>query len=91
MIVARSSTADGHARSMRRVVSSGSSFGGNSLIVHLGLNNTRKIDTLIITWPIGKSTQTFHDIDADQILEITQGMQTDRARHPNRLTVPAAN
>lgn len=64
---------DGRTRSVHRTVSSGSSFGGNSFTVHVGLDDALKADSVAISWPVSKTTQTFSAVDADQTLEVTEG------------------
>ncbi len=80
---------DGQNRSIHRVVGSGSSFGGNSLVVHVGLDSATKVEALQVTWPIGNSSQTFRDIDADQALEITEGEKAYRSLPARRISPPA--
>ncbi len=55
-----------------RHVSSGSSFGANSLQQKIGLANADKIAVLEIYWPTSGTTQVFRDIAADQAIEITE-------------------
>lgn len=69
---------DGRLRSIYRVVGSGSSFGGNSLVVHAGLDRASKAESITVSWPASKTEQTFRDVDADQTLEITEGTATPR-------------
>jgi hypothetical protein len=64
---------DGRVRSIYRVVGCASSFGGNTLVEHLGLKETSKVRTLTITWPTSRTTQTFQDVPGDRTIEITEG------------------
>ncbi len=57
---------DGRERSVYRIVGSGSSFGGNSLVVHAGLDTAIKAEAIEVRWTGGRSTETFRDVDADQ-------------------------
>jgi hypothetical protein len=57
---------------VHRHVSSGSSFGGNTLEQTLGLAKARKVATLEVHWPTSGTTQVFHDLDVNQHLEITE-------------------
>lgn len=59
-------------RTFYRHVSSGSSFGANPLQQTIGLGKADRIETLEITWPTTKATQTFHDIAVDQAIRITE-------------------
>jgi hypothetical protein len=68
----------GTLRSLFRVVGTGSSFGGNSLVVHLGLDQETEIETLTVTWPVGRLRQVFHRIPAGQTIEIVEGSQNYR-------------
>lgn len=81
---------DGKKHSVYRTVSSGSSFGGNSLVVHVGLNAAAKADTVNVRWPGGKSASVFRDVEADQTLEITEGTESFRKLPTRRIVVPAS-
>ena len=59
-------------RAIYRHVSSGSSFGANPLQQTIGLGKADRIETLEITWPTTKTTQTFHDVAVDQAIGITE-------------------
>lgn len=63
---------DGSHRKIYRTVSSGSSFGGNSLIVHLGLDLATLVDELKITWPSG-IIESYSQIKSDEFLHIQEG------------------
>ena len=45
----------------------------NSLRMHFGLNQQSTVDYLIVHWPTSKLTQTFTHIQANRILQITEG------------------
>jgi hypothetical protein len=55
-----------------RHVSSGSSFGANTLQQTIGLAQADKIDVLEIHWPTSGTTQVFRDIAVDQAIEVTE-------------------
>jgi ASPIC and UnbV/FG-GAP-like repeat len=57
---------------VHRHVSSGSSWGANPLEQHIGLGKARRVATLEIHWPTSGTTQVFHDIAADQAIEVTE-------------------
>ena len=61
-----------------RHVSSGSSFGANPLEQTIGLGKANRVDVLEVHWPSSKTTQVFHDIAADQGIEITEFAESYR-------------
>jgi hypothetical protein len=61
-------------RTIHRVIGNNGSFGGNSLVESIGLLDARTVDRLSVTWPTSKTTQTFQNVDADQAIEITEGV-----------------
>jgi ASPIC and UnbV len=65
-------TAGDASTTLHRHVSSGSSFGANPLRQHLGLARATRVASLEVRWPTSGTTQVFHDIDADQAIEITE-------------------
>ena len=65
-------TAGEKPATIHRLVSSGSSFGANPLEQTIGLAKADRIGTLEITWPTSKTSQVFHDIPADQSIEIVE-------------------
>jgi hypothetical protein len=64
--------AGNHAQTIHRHVTSGSSFGANPLQVHLGLGKAQSISTLEIEWPTSQTKQIFHNITANQAIEIEE-------------------
>ncbi|MGP0065839.1 MAG: CRTAC1 family protein [Isosphaeraceae bacterium] len=65
-------TAGEKPATVHRHVSSGSSWGANPLEQHIGLGKARKVATLEIHWPTSGTTQVFRDVDADQVIEVTE-------------------
>jgi hypothetical protein len=65
-------TAGPPSMTVRREVSSGSSFGANPLQQTIGLARSDRIALLEITWPTSGTTQVFRDIAADQSIEVTE-------------------
>ena len=62
-------------RSMMRELKAGSSYlSQNDLRLHFGLGTAGKADRLEIRWP-GGAVQVFEDVEANQILSITEGEQ----------------
>jgi hypothetical protein len=57
---------------IRRHVSSGSSFGANPLQQHFGLARANRIAVLEVYWPTSGTTQIFFDIAANQAIEVTE-------------------
>jgi hypothetical protein len=75
----------GKRRSIYRTIGNNSSFGGNSLTELLGLRDSTRVEELQIHWPISNSTQTFHNLAADQSIEITEGAESLKVLHERRL------
>ena len=65
-------TSGDHPLTIYRHVSSGSSWGANPLEQHIGLAKATRISLLEIHWPTSGTTQVFHDIAADQAIEVTE-------------------
>jgi hypothetical protein len=55
-----------------RVVSAGSSWGGNGFPMTIGLGAARTIKSLEVIWPTSKTKQTFKDVKIDQSITITE-------------------
>ena len=73
---------DGTRRSVFRTIGTGSSFGGNSLVAHLGLDRVTEVETLTVIWPVSRTRQIFRGISADQTIEITEGNEAYRRLRP---------
>lgn len=75
-----------------REVSSGGSFGASSLLQHFGVGKATKIDSLEVTWPATKQTQTFRNVASNQSLEIREAETNYQVRKikplPFNLTSP---
>jgi hypothetical protein len=76
------------ARSIYRWVTSGSSFGANTLQQTIGLGKAEKIATVEISWPTSQTTQVFHDVAVDQAIEVTEFAQDYRPLHWSRVPLP---
>jgi hypothetical protein len=74
---------------IHRHVSSGSSFGANSLEQVIGLGSADRIALLEICWPASGTTQVFHEIAADQALEITEFADDYLVRPQHPIPLPA--
>jgi hypothetical protein len=57
---------------VHRHVSSGSSFGANTLQQSIGLGKATQVASLEIYWPTSGTTQVFRDIAGDQAIEVTE-------------------
>ena len=78
-------TEDGEGRTIYKHVNSGGGFGGNPSRQEIGLGRAQKMKRLEIFWPASNLTQTFHDIDADQFIEITEGQPEYREAAPQKV------
>jgi hypothetical protein len=67
-----------------REVTSGGSFGSNSLMQHIGLGQASRIEALEVTWPASGVRQTFRDVPLDAFVEIREDAQTFTVRQPKR-------
>jgi hypothetical protein len=63
----------GQDRTVYGWVTSGSSFGGNPLMQHLGLGAATRIKELKIEWPSSEPIQIFTDVTVNQSIEISEG------------------
>ena len=69
-------TASGSRRSVFRQVGAAASYGGSSLVEHIGLGDAATVDVLTVTWPVSRASQTFRRIPADRTIEIAEGAAT---------------
>ena len=83
--------ADGTLTPRHRVVTSGSSFGGNPLATTIGLGRARDIATLKVYWPTSKTEQVFRNIPVDRALEITEGETAYRTLDWTPIPLPEAH
>ncbi len=60
-------------RSVYRVVTSGSSFGANPLMQHIGIGKAEKVVKIEIKWPVSGTTQVFNNISKNKTFLITEG------------------
>ncbi len=66
---------NGMQRKIHRRVTSGSSFGANSLQLEIGLGQATKVEMININWPSGQKS-SYENIDLNQIITITEGQPT---------------
>jgi hypothetical protein len=64
---------DGAMRSVFREVSSGSSYGGNSFVQHIGLDQAEEAEAVEVAWPVSRTRQVFRHVPADRTIVITEG------------------
>jgi hypothetical protein len=81
-------TAGPEPLTVHRHVSSGSSFGGNPLEQTIGLGKADRVALLEIRWPTSGTTQTFRDLAADQMIEVTEFAQDYRTRNVKPIPLP---
>ncbi|HZS03586.1 MAG TPA: FG-GAP-like repeat-containing protein [Blastocatellia bacterium] len=63
----------GGRKSLRyREVTSGGSFGASSLAQEIGLGKAKQIETLEIIWPVSRTRQIFHNLGANQFIEVKE-------------------
>jgi hypothetical protein len=79
---------DGGWRSIYRTIGNNGSFGGNSLVESIGLGDATAVARLTVTWPTSRTTQTFRDLAADRMIEITEGADSYRVVPQRPLTIP---
>lgn len=64
---------NGVERSIHRQVSTGGSFGNNSLQLEIGLGAAEIVRQLRVHWPTSRSTQLFENIAANRVIAIAEG------------------
>jgi hypothetical protein len=69
---------------IHRQVTSGSSFGANTLEQTIGLGDATSAATIEVYWPTSKTTQVFEDVAAGQVVEITEFASDYRKIGANR-------
>ncbi len=70
-----------------REVTSGGSFGSNSLLQHIGIGKAARIESLEIEWPTSKTRQVFKNVPIDSVLEIREFEQAFKVLHPKQFTL----
>jgi hypothetical protein len=76
---------------LKSKVGNNSSFGGNSLVETIGLLDDTTVAQLTVSWPVSKTTQTFHDVPADQAITITEGDETYKVLRQPPLHLPRSD
>lgn len=62
----------GQHRNICRTVTSGGSFGASPLRQHIGIGKATRVDALEVWWPTSKTRQVFHNIEANQFIEVRE-------------------
>ncbi|HZV43443.1 MAG TPA: CRTAC1 family protein [Saprospiraceae bacterium] len=69
---------NGKPRHIHEMVTTGASFGGNSLQVEMGLGQAKEIKSLTVTWPSRKAAkQTFKNVTINQAYYLKEGGQLE--------------
>ena len=68
----------GADRLISRVVSSGGSFGGSPLTVHVGLGDAASVSKVSIYWPVSRVTQVLEHPAIDQTLVVTEPVEPNQ-------------
>ncbi len=71
----------GKSRTVDRQVGGGSSYGGSSLVQSVGLGDAKVVSELTVSWPASGTRQTFRNLVADTMYEITEGSDAPRPIH----------
>jgi hypothetical protein len=65
-----------------RELTEGDGYGSeNSLRQHFGLNDATNVDEVVVKWPRSGTVQTFNNIAADRIIQITEGKNEIVEKH----------
>ncbi len=71
---------NGKERKIFRTVTSGASFGANSLLLEVGLRKADSIQSVTIQWPCKNCPeQVFTGLDINKAYQLTQGISTPKA------------
>jgi hypothetical protein len=74
-IGARCTVEAGGRKQMAEVVSGGSYFSQNSLILNFGIGKSKQADRIEVRWPAGE-TQEWRDVAANRTIELVEGKAT---------------
>jgi len=75
---------DGSIRKLYRTVGSGSSFGGNSFQLEIGLGtNAKSVEKCIISWPFEGLVDTVEKLEINKAYRITEGGEVDVLEREN--------
>ncbi len=76
-VVLKYSDAAGNTKQIHRKVTSGSSFGGNSLQLEIGLGSAEKILECTVIWPYKDSVDQFEGLEINKAYILTEGGQLE--------------
>jgi hypothetical protein len=79
---------DSPATTIYRTITSGSSFGANTLQQTIGIGTATKIASLEVYWPTSDTTQVFTDVAIDQAIEVTEFASDYRRLEWPRIILP---
>ncbi|MGB4707349.1 MAG: FG-GAP-like repeat-containing protein [Fuerstiella sp.] len=79
---------DGKPRTIRKEVTSGSSFGANPLRQTIGLGTASNIQRVEVYWPTSDTKQAFTRIAANRAYEITEGKDSLTSLKPLQFALP---
>ncbi|HUG41618.1 MAG TPA: CRTAC1 family protein [Longimicrobiales bacterium] len=79
------STEDGGTRTLHRTVSSGGSFGANSLQQEIGLGRATAVEAVEVTWPATGATDRFTGVELDRIYRVREGDERLTPLDPPRI------
>ena len=74
-----------NSRSVYRDVNSGGSFGSNPLVQHIGIGQSKIVDTVEIRWPATKTVQRFANIQPGDYLVIKEGAASFQKKQMKKL------
>jgi tetratricopeptide (TPR) repeat protein len=80
----------GGVESRHRIITCGSSYGGNPFPLTIGLGQARSVVALEVSWPTSRTRQVFHDVPVDRAIEITEGRDTFRVLEARPIPLPGA-
>ncbi|MEO1262158.1 MAG: CRTAC1 family protein [Bacteroidota bacterium] len=81
--------ANGRERTIHATVSIGSSFGGNSLQLEMGLDDAVKIKSIEVKWPNREQTvQVLQNVELNKFVKITEGQNEVEYVQPKSFNFP---
>jgi hypothetical protein len=63
----------GGVRHIYRTVGFGSSFGGNPLEQHIGVQGATRVQQITVTWPATGAVDHVHDVPVDRVYKLREG------------------
>jgi FG-GAP-like repeat/ASPIC and UnbV len=72
-LLIRTASAEGKSRTLHRYISTGSSFGANTLLQTIALNENEIIESVTINWPGIKEPQTLKKPPLGKVIKIIEG------------------